>query len=85
MIELIFLLLLFSWCHDKLGVPGTERGPAQGAVAAVLLFAGCWVLGLEESAVLPQTEQNVVLVILVQKQISPANTSSAATPPPVYV
>ena len=22
-------------CHDKLGVPGTERGPAGGAVAAV--------------------------------------------------
>ena len=34
-IELLFLLLLFSWCHDKLGVPGTERGPAGGAVAAV--------------------------------------------------
>ena len=33
--ELLFLLLLFSWCHDKLGVPGTERGPAGGAVAAV--------------------------------------------------
>ena len=50
-------------CHDKLGVPGTERGPAGGAVAAVGRAAAA------------RADRDIGV------RISPANTSSTATPP----
>lgn len=52
-------------CLDKLGVPGTERGPAGGAVASVGRAAAA------------RAERDIGV------RISPANTSSAATPHPV--
>ena len=66
-------------CDDDDPMLLTQMGASTDNMAVV--DSECRVLGLEESAVLPQTEQNVVLVIFVQNQISPANTSSAGTPP----
>ena len=79
LISAAVLLVLGVWagCHDELRVPDTERGPAGGAVAAVSLVAGCRVLGGVGRAAADRADRDIGV------HSSPANDSSAATPPPV--